>query len=64
MVKVGLGLGVLDSTDQSIPYTYRTQATDVYAYGITLFELFVVPYDIPYSQWEADEVQYTGRIED
>ncbi|KAF8366638.1 hypothetical protein PRIPAC_84467 [Pristionchus pacificus] len=38
------------------------KATDVYAYGITLFELFVVPYDIPYSQWEADEV-YTKVVE-
>ncbi|GMT31090.1 hypothetical protein PFISCL1PPCAC_22387, partial [Pristionchus fissidentatus] len=32
------------------------KATDVYAFGITLFELFVVPYDIPYSHWTADEV--------
>ncbi|GMS90896.1 hypothetical protein PENTCL1PPCAC_13071, partial [Pristionchus entomophagus] len=33
-----------------------TKATDVYAFGITLFELFAVPYDKPYAQWDADEV--------
>ncbi|GMT29267.1 hypothetical protein PFISCL1PPCAC_20564, partial [Pristionchus fissidentatus] len=33
------------------------KATDVYAYGITLFELFVVPYDVPYSKWDGDEVR-------
>ncbi|GMT01887.1 hypothetical protein PENTCL1PPCAC_24061, partial [Pristionchus entomophagus] len=31
-------------------------ATDVYAFGITLFEIFVVLYDMPYSRWDADEV--------
>ncbi|GMT02415.1 hypothetical protein PENTCL1PPCAC_24589 [Pristionchus entomophagus] len=42
------------------PEVYETavvnKATDVYAFGITLYELYVVPYEIPYAQWDADEV--------
>uniref|UniRef100_A0A7I4K357 Tyrosine-protein kinase n=1 Tax=Brugia malayi TaxID=6279 RepID=A0A7I4K357_BRUMA len=32
------------------------KATDVYAYGVTMYECFTVPYCIPYREWEADEV--------
>ncbi|GMR55847.1 hypothetical protein PMAYCL1PPCAC_26042, partial [Pristionchus mayeri] len=38
------------------------KATDVYAFGITLFEMFVVPYAIPYENWDADQV-YENVIE-
>ncbi|VDN08026.1 unnamed protein product [Thelazia callipaeda] len=32
------------------------KATDVYAYGITMYECYTVPYCIPYKEWGADEV--------
>lgn len=33
------------------------KATDVYAYGVTMYECYAVPYCIPYKEWEADEVK-------
>ncbi|KAF7638018.1 Tyrosine-protein kinase [Meloidogyne graminicola] len=30
--------------------------TDVYAFGVTLFECFSRPYEIPYSKWSAQKV--------
>ncbi|EYC14689.1 hypothetical protein Y032_0039g104 [Ancylostoma ceylanicum] len=30
--------------------------TDVYAFGITMWEVFQLPYHIPYREWDADEV--------
>ncbi|EFO27598.2 TK/FER protein kinase [Loa loa] len=32
------------------------KATDVYAYGVTMYECYTVPYCIPYKEWDADEV--------
>ncbi|CAJ0592628.1 unnamed protein product [Cylicocyclus nassatus] len=42
------------------PDVYHTgiveKHTDVYAFGITMWEVFQVPYRIPYKEWTADEV--------
>jgi len=32
------------------------KATDVYAFGITIFEVFTVPYKIPYPDWNPNKV--------
>ncbi|VDO21933.1 unnamed protein product [Heligmosomoides polygyrus] len=36
--------------------------TDVYAFGVTMWEVFQVPYRIPYREWDADEV-YSKVVE-
>ncbi|CAD5222737.1 unnamed protein product [Bursaphelenchus okinawaensis] len=42
------------------PEVYKTQtvnkATDVYAFGVTIYEVFSVPYKIPYEKWDANKV--------
>ncbi|KAK6729791.1 hypothetical protein RB195_006690 [Necator americanus] len=42
------------------PDVYHTgiveKHTDVYAFGITMWEVFQIPYQIPYREWNADEV--------
>ncbi|VDM59341.1 unnamed protein product [Angiostrongylus costaricensis] len=42
------------------PDVYHTgiveKHTDVYAFGITMWEVFEIPYHIPYHKWDADEV--------
>lgn len=32
------------------------QATDVYAFGITMYECFTYPYAIPYEEWSGQKV--------
>ncbi|KAK6046659.1 hypothetical protein COOONC_15836 [Cooperia oncophora] len=36
--------------------------TDVYAFGVTMWEVFQTPYHIPYHEWNADEV-YNNVVE-
>ncbi|WKX91727.1 hypothetical protein Q1695_010058 [Nippostrongylus brasiliensis] len=42
------------------PDVYHTgiveKHTDVYAFGVTMWEVFQIPYQIPYKEWDADEV--------
>ncbi|RCN50527.1 protein tyrosine kinase [Ancylostoma caninum] len=42
------------------PDVYHTgiveKHTDVYAFGVTMWEVFQIPYHIPYREWDADEV--------
>jgi hypothetical protein len=33
-----------------------TKSTDVYAFGIVIFEVFTVPYAIPYENWKPNKV--------
>ncbi|KAK5973811.1 Tyrosine-protein kinase [Trichostrongylus colubriformis] len=48
------------------PDVYHTgiveKHTDVYAFGVTMWEVFQVPYHIPYHEWNADEV-YNNVVE-
>lgn len=48
------------------PDVYHTgiveKHTDVYAFGVTMWEVFQVPYRIPYREWDADEV-YSKVVE-
>ncbi|KAE9418537.1 hypothetical protein Angca_007518, partial [Angiostrongylus cantonensis] len=48
------------------PDVYHTgvveKHTDVYAFGITMWEVFENPYHIPYHKWNADEV-YNNVVE-
>uniref|UniRef100_A0A915A096 Tyrosine-protein kinase n=1 Tax=Parascaris univalens TaxID=6257 RepID=A0A915A096_PARUN len=32
------------------------KSTDVYAFGVTMYECFTQPYSIPYADWKADKV--------
>lgn len=34
------------------------KATDVYAFGVTMYECFTVPYDIPYKDWKGNKVGF------
>ncbi|CAD5232167.1 unnamed protein product [Bursaphelenchus xylophilus] len=42
------------------PEVYKKQtvnkSTDVYAFGVTMYEVFVDPYHIPYEDWDANKV--------
>nr|CAD2162667.1 unnamed protein product [Meloidogyne enterolobii] len=42
------------------PDSFRSKSvdklTDVYAFGITLFEVFIRPYEFPYAKWSARKV--------
>ncbi|KAI6232554.1 Tyrosine-protein kinase [Aphelenchoides besseyi] len=42
------------------PEVYETaivnKATDIYAFGVTMFECFTVPYAIPYGDWKPNKV--------
>jgi serine/threonine protein kinase len=42
------------------PEVYETsivnKSTDVYAYGVTMYECFTVPYSIPYADWKPNKV--------
>lgn len=31
------------------------KSTDVYAFGVTMYECFTQPYSIPYADWKADK---------
>lgn len=42
------------------PEVYETaivnKSTDVYAFGVTMYEAFTVPYSIPYADWKPEKV--------
>uniref|UniRef100_A0A7E4UMM7 Tyrosine-protein kinase n=1 Tax=Panagrellus redivivus TaxID=6233 RepID=A0A7E4UMM7_PANRE len=42
------------------PEVYETaivnKSTDVYAFGVTMYETFTVPYSIPYADWKPEKV--------
>ena len=42
------------------PEVYETaivnKSTDVYAFGVTMYETFTVPYSIPYPEWDPEKV--------
>lgn len=43
------------------PEVYKKQtvnkSTDVYAFGVTMFEVFSRPYVTPYESWDANKVR-------
>lgn len=50
------------------PEVYETavvnKSTDVYAYGVTMFECFTVPYAIPYQDWKPNKVRFNRFYDD